>query len=667
MSHKEWKIPNAAIKSMTLENAGYSPLLSRILSARGIKTPGEAEIYLARDKALLNDPMLLEDMHKAVSRITEAEKNHEKIVIYGDYDVDGITASCMLCDFFLRRGADCHIYIPDRLDEGYGLNCEAVRALHAEGVGLIITVDCGITACREAGLASSLGMDIIITDHHECPGELPKATAVIDPKHQNSKYPFDALAGVGVAFKLICAVEGESGALLSRYSDLVAVGTVADVMSLTGENRALVYAGLEKLRTDPHPGFAALLKEARAANKPINASIISFVLAPRINAAGRLCQTETSIRLFMAKDAREAAACAKELCELNCRRQELETKVWDDAMEELGGKSPQSPIVLKSPDWHPGVAGIAASRLAETFAVPTVVICLDEGMGKGSCRSFGDFNLFDALSACADLLEGFGGHAFAAGLNIKEEKIDDFCHALGGYYGANPPKTRPALEPELEIEDFSTLTLAGVQALDCLEPCGSGNPRPLICLLNARLEAINPIGGGKHLRLRVGKSGDSMDCLLFAHSLSDMKVSKGETVDICFTPQINEFNSSKSVQLLLADIRPAESREHCQAILNGEAALEKLVAHRPCREELGCAWRSLTDMGGSFSGNVEDLKDRCGELSRETLCMCLKIFDELGLLSLSAAGGRISAEINYRVEKTELDKSPLFRSLWNKV
>lgn len=667
MGHKEWKMPIAAPQSAGMEGSGYSPLLCRILGARGIETREAAELFLARDSRLLNDPMLLNDMPKALERIELARQRREKIAVYGDYDVDGITSACMLCDYFRKSGFDCKVYIPDRLDEGYGLNCDAVRALSGEGVRLLITVDCGITACDETKLASSLGMDIIITDHHQCPALLPEAVAVIDPKRHDSVYPFDELAGVGVAFKLICAIEGESEAPLRRYGDLVAVGTVADVMPLTGENRALVYAGLEKLKNSPRPGFAALLEEAGAGQKPVNASIISFVLAPRINAAGRLCKTETSVRLLLAETADEASDCAKELCELNHRRQKLETKVWNDAMEELGETAPKTPIVLKSESWHPGVVGIAASRLAEAFAVPTVVICMDGDMGKGSCRSYGDFNLFAALGACSQYLDSFGGHAFAAGLNIKKDQIDDFCRALAEYYGKNPPTERCELEPELELEDFACLSPAEVLSLEELEPCGSGNPRPIMCIRDVRLEQLSPIGGGKHLRLCAVKGGESLDGVFFSHGLSDVDVSEGELVDICFIPQINDFRSTRSVQLLIADVRPAQSDQRCRDILSDTADLEQMRPYRPSREELILFWKALKSGGGSFCGSVSGANAPGGGLEPEKRCLCLKILSELELIKLLAEDSRADVRVDPGAEKNELNNSPLFRSLWQEA
>lgn len=667
MNHKEWKMPPITHKaSPALENAGYTPLLCEVLRARNIDTPEKAKKYLARDEQLICDPMLLEDLDKAVARIELAIREREKVAVYGDYDVDGISSSCLLCDYFRGRGLECEVYIPDRLEEGYGVNSEAIKALRERGVSLVVTVDCGITAFEEARLAQAIGIDVIITDHHECPQELPCAVAVVNPKRRCSKYPFDALAGVGVAFKLVCALEDSLETVLERYADLVAVGTVADVMPLTGENRALVHAGLEKLKNAPRPGFSALLEEAGVAQKPITTTTIGFILAPRINAAGRLSQTETSVGLLLSKTEDEARAYARKLCQLNRRRQELETEVWDAATCALGKNVPTSPIVLESDCWHPGVVGIAASKLSEVFRLPTVMICLDGDMGKGSCRSYGEFNIFDALTDCSEYLESFGGHAFAAGINIRPDKIDGFRRALAEYYKKNPPEEHTALEPELLIENLELLSIEGALSLDELEPFGCGNPRPLMCACDVFLENLTPIGNGKHLRLRICKNGIHMDCVFFAHSLAEVDIRQGELVDICFSTQINDFRSSRSVQLLVSDVRPAQSASSYKQIIEGTANPEEIRAFRPERDELARVWRIIKHMGGHLEQNLCELAkmSEFADITLVKLCLCLKIFDELKLLTAEMHNDHISAYICDNAQKTALDKSPLFRVLW---
>ncbi|MFB0919438.1 MAG: single-stranded-DNA-specific exonuclease RecJ, partial [Oscillospiraceae bacterium] len=586
MEQIDWKMPCIADNiDDAFSAAGFKPLISALMRARGLDIPENAKSYLRRDKTLLCDPMLLPDMDKAVSRIELAIDTKQKTAVYGDYDVDGITSACLIYDYFQSRGLDCEVYIPDRLDEGYGINKKAIETLHNQGVKLIVTVDCGITAVLETAFAKNLGMDMIITDHHECPQILPDAAAIVDPKRSDSKYPFEELAGVGVAFKLVCALEKESDSALERYADLIAVGTIADVMPLVGENRYLAFLGLEKLRNKPLPGFAALLDEAGTSKKPLSASTVGFTLAPRINAAGRLCRTETAIKLLLSKSYEEAQLWAKELCTLNRRRQELETEVWEDAMAALSDTYPKSPIVLESDAWHPGVVGIAASRLAEEYKLPTIMICVDDANGKGSCRSYSDFNLFDALSACSGHLVSFGGHAFAAGLNIKPENIDSFRQALAEYYSSNPPAQHPKLEPEVLICNPETLSVENVEALSKLEPCGSGNEQALLCIFGAVLESVSSIGNGKHLRLRISQKGVTFDCVFFSRTQETLGASEGDTVDICFTPQINDFHQHKSVQLLVADIRKSEIPEKCRGIIeDDDLNIDELRLFRPERD-----------------------------------------------------------------------------------
>lgn len=658
-----WKLPQTYAKpEPALEKAGYSPLLSAILGARGVRSASDAEKYLGRGEDTLCEAMLLNDINKAVSRIEKAIVNGEKTAVYGDYDVDGITASCLMADYLRRRGLDCEIYIPDRIDEGYGLNPEAVTVLHEKGVKLLITVDCGITAVAEAKKAAELGMDVIITDHHECPASLPEATAVINPKRPDSTYPNDILAGVGVAFKLVCALEGDVTAMLARYCDLVAVGTVADVMPLVCENRALVYKGLEKLKKAPRPGFAALLEEAGISGKPLSSSTVGFSLAPRINAAGRLCQTETSVSLLLTEDAQEAKRCAAELCALNRRRQELEAIVWNEAIDMFGKSPADAPIVLAGENWHPGVVGIAASRLSEEYRLPAVIIHLDGELGKGSCRSYGSFNLFEALGACSEYLEGFGGHAFAAGLTVKREKIDTFRQALADYYRAHRPDSQPELEPELLFSELSLLSMEGLQSLDELEPFGVGNPKPLCCVCGAVLDNVTPIGGGRHLRLRITKNGKKFDCVFFSCGMENLGLREGQAVDICFVPQINEFRGVKCVQLLVSDIRSSQTPRLCREVLAG--CISGCADICLDRETLAIAWRRLSHCPETCTFSYTDIfsSDELGA-DPVNLCLCLKVFEELELLNVQANDTEICICKKPGSVKTELDKSPLFRRM----
>ena len=557
MKYANWKVPAAGPHiPRPLTDAGCAPLLAAMLALRGFEDVESARAFIRGGPDQLSDPLQLTDMVNAVQRLSRAIATGEHVAVYGDYDVDGITAACLLADYLRGRGLTCELYIPDRLAEGYGMNTEAIDELAARGVTLIVTVDCGVTNIEETAYAASLGMDMIITDHHECREALPEAEAVVDPKRPDGDGEGQYLAGVGVAFKLVCAMDGDGAKMLERYGDLVAVGTVADVMPLVGENRYITSYGLRQIsRGKCRPGFRALIQETGVGDKRLTASVIGYSLAPRINAAGRLGRTRLAVRLLETSDRREAEMLAAELCTQNRQRQELELGIWKEAVAQLGGRRPTEPIVLAGEGWHPGVIGIVASRLTDAYGVPAVMICLDGDIGKGSCRSVGSFNLYEALSECADCLEGFGGHAMAAGITVRAGMVDTLRQKLGDYYREHPDSESPALTADLTVDDAELLSLECVESLEWLEPCGNANPRPQLYMDGARLEALTPIGTGKHLRLRLSALGESFDCVFFSQTPDRLGARPGDIVDIIFTPQINEFRSRRSVQLVRADLR----------------------------------------------------------------------------------------------------------------
>ena len=557
MKYANWRVPERGpVIPRSLLDAGCTPLLAAMLHLRSLDDAQEARSFLRGGMELLSDPLALSDMIPAVQRLSRAVAAGEHVAVYGDYDVDGITAACLLSDYLQSRGLECEVYIPDRLSEGYGVNTGAIEELHKKGVTLIVTVDCGVTSLEETAFASSLGMDMIITDHHQCRETLPEAEAVVDPKRPDNGETGDCLAGVGVAFKLVCAMEGDTARMLERYGDLVAVGTVADVMPLLGENRSITRYGLRQIaRGKCRPGFLALLEEAGAADKKLTASTVSYSLAPRINAAGRLGVAELAVRLLKTDDRREAARIAGELCDQNRRRQALEGDIWKQAVAMLGPERPKTPIVLAGEGWHPGVIGIVASRLTDAYGVPAVMICLDGENGKGSCRSTGEFNLYEALTACADCLEGFGGHAMAAGITVRADRVDELRAALGEYYRTHPAGPAPALEPEVRVDSAELLEMKCVEDLDALEPCGNGNPKPLLYLDDAVLTQLTPIGGGKHLRLSLAAFGQNYDCVFFSQTMEELGARVGDRVNVVFAPQINDFRSRRSVQLVITDLR----------------------------------------------------------------------------------------------------------------
>lgn len=671
MNYSKWsaaKVCGSAPASLT--EAGYTPLLAAMLEVRGVDDPTAAEKFINGGAECLTDPMLFKDMDKAVRRIRLAIEKNEMLAVYGDYDVDGITATCLLTDWLRSKGARCLTYIPDRIGEGYGINSAAIDKLGEKGVSLIISVDCGITAAAEAEHAKSVGIDLIITDHHECREETrPDALAVIDAKQPDCPYPNKDLAGVGVALKLVCAVEGAATVAIERYAELAAIGTVADVVPLTGENRYIVRRGIELMEHSSRPGIAALLRESGAGEKRMSATTIGFTLAPRLNAAGRLGCVPIALRLLMTDDPAEASTLASALCDLNRRRQTLEMDIWEDAKGMMSGKAPGLPIVLSSEKWHQGVIGIAASKLAEQYSVPTVMICLDGEKGKGSCRSCGDFNLFDALSACAEYLEGFGGHALAAGLNIRRERLTDFCRAFEAYYESNKPTELPELCCDLEITEPELLDMDGVRSLGCLEPFGNGNPKPLMSILGARLDRVCEIGGGRHLRMTVTYRGRSFECVFFSHSEKDVNVSAGELVDIAFTPQINEFRMRSTVQLQLTAVRRHDPRELCRSILDcgGEIPEDRAAVYCPDRSDFIKVWRRLLSLGGRVADDPDAVLRQCPVgIAPESFCLCLLVLLELGLMRRGAGGGIFGAGLVRDSAKVNLEDSCLIKRLRRK-
>lgn len=665
MKYASWNIPeHAAAAPPELLAAGYTPLLSALLDARGFGAPEAAGAFLSGGPACLSDAMEMADMPAAVRRLRRAVETGEHVAVYGDYDVDGITAACLLTDWLRSKGVETELYIPDRIEEGYGLNTAAIGSLYEKGVRLLVTVDCGVTALAEAAAAAALGMDMIITDHHECKAELPDCAAVVDPKRPDCP-GCQNLAGVGVAFKLVCAAEGNISAVLERYCDLVAVGTIADVVPLVGENRYMVRTGLQKLSETPRPGLAALLAEAGAAEKRLSAMTIGFTVAPRLNAAGRLGRAALAAELLLCPDAGRCIALARELCELNRERQKLEQAIWQDAAAMLEAEPPAGPIVLASEGWHQGVIGIAASRLTEAFSLPAIMICLDGDKGKGSCRSFGGFNLFEALSACSEYLESFGGHAMAAGLNIRRENIPAFQAAIGQYYRENPPRGGSELDIDLCVCDGRLLDMDCVESLEMLEPCGCGNPRPALCITGAVLESVTPIGGGKHLRLRLQQFGRSWNCVFFAQTEEALGLAPGKRVDAAFFPQINEFHGHRSVQLLILDLRPTEYLPLCRRLLAGELPPERDRASvTPQRADFARLWRRLEAMGGTVSGPLaETLLLFSGGAHPGLTCVCLAVFAETGLADVTLAEDRLEIRTRKIAGKADLESAELLRRL----
>ena len=682
MKYKQWN--RAAwdpAARQALEEAGLPPLAAMLLCARGLDSPEKARDFLTGGGPL-PDPRLLRDMDKAAARVSAALERGETIAVYGDYDVDGITATALLTDFLRREGGTVIPYIPDRMEEGYGLNQEAVDTLRAQGVTLIVTVDCGITAVEEARYAAGAGVDLVITDHHECKEELPRAWAVVDPHRPDCPYPFKHLAGVGVALKLVLALGGPARKreLLERYADLAAVGTVADVMSLTGENRRLVRLGLEAVRRSPRPGLRALLREAGLEGRPLTSGAIGYTLAPRINASGRMGCAWLAAELLLTADPARAEELAARLCQLNRDRQVIEAEIYAQCLERAEAIPPQErrALVLAGEGWHQGVVGIVASRLAEKYACPTFMICLQEGRGKGSCRSFGGFNLFDALESCAPLLEGFGGHALAAGFTIQEENIPAFAQAMNQCVlrCTGGAEMVAALDIDAEVEDVGALTLEGVEGLDLLEPYGAGNPKPVFSLSGCTVTSISEVGGGRHLKLKLTAGGRSFDAIFFSATAAEAGVAPGDRLDVAFTPQVNEYRGWRSVQLQVCDLRPALTRAQAERALYEKFHRGDLLTRQeaeallPTREEFVVLWRYLkgraerTPLEETAPRLARSIARSCGR--RETVMrtlVCLEVFDERGLIRLEHKTDHLHIALRAVEGKVDLEDSCILRRL----
>ena len=681
MKYKHWQLAASCPQGQrALEEAGLPPLLAGLLSGRGVVQAEDARRLLSPQGEPVPDPMLLRDMDRAAARVGLALERKEPIAVYGDYDVDGITSTCLLTQFLTSRGGQVLPYIPSRLGEGYGLNQEAVHALSQQGINLIITVDCGITAVEEPALANSLGIDVVITDHHACKEELPPAAAVVDPHRPDCPYPFKGLAGVGVALMLALAVAGPESApeIMEEFSNLAAVGTVADVMPMTGANRAIVSLGLARLEPPRRLGFASLIQCAGLAEKQVTSVSVGYTLAPRINASGRMGMAEVAVELFLTRDPVRAEALALELCELNRERQEIEGEIFQQCVRYLEENPQRSAIVLAGGQWHQGVVGIVASRLAEKYACPCFMICLDGGMGKGSCRSWGELNLFDLLSSCSHLLENFGGHALAAGFTVKEDNIPALAQALRqavaeSCHGKELPSV---LEVDMAVSP-QHLVVEAVESLELLEPCGTGNPRPVFLLQGAQVHTMSQVGRGRHLKLRLESRGMPLDAIFFSNQGAELGLYPGCRVDVVFYPQINDFRGGRTVQLQVVDLRLAPSRAQLeQAIYDKYSRGEALTCEEarfllPSRGDFVGLYRWLERQSTGCTV-VEDTPARIARaVSRATrqreiparTMLCLEVLEERGLINMNRRVDRIQITLCQVEHKVDLEASEIIKRL----
>jgi len=708
---KKWNIKGNLVDasfSKELSSAlGISDVLSTLIINRGYTSIDDARAFISKSAETLHDPFLLNDMEKGCNRILDAIKNGEKISIYGDYDVDGVTSVSILYMYLDANGANVNYYIPSRKGEGYGVSENAIRKLADDGTQLIITVDTGVTANAEVEIAKELGIDVVITDHHECRPELPQALAIINPKRVDSTYPFPSLAGVGVVFKLLCALEAmrtgdEMIDCVRRisidYADLTAIGTIADVMPVKDENRLIVSLGLNLVDQTKNIGLGALLELCRSnetrsrtkTKKKASSGFIGFTVAPRINAAGRISDASIAVELFLSKNEEYAQELALKLCDINKDRQLEENKIAEQAYAiiEENGLASNNVIILDDEAWHHGIIGIVASRISERYSLPAILISFEgnensndpEAIGKGSGRSVKGMNLVDALSSCSDILDKFGGHELAAGLTVKRKYLPELRERMNEY--ARKCFENQAPDCALDIDCYLSpnqisLPLAG--EIGILEPYGVSNPVPVFAISNMIVEDIVPIGMNRHLKLTLSKDGIAFTGMLFCVSSQDFPYEIYDEVDVAFNLEINEFLNTKSVQFNIKDIRMSERAYTEQLTLesefikvkNGESTLssEEII---PQREDFALLYSFLTKEareGKEQYSYVKLLKAIKRKYSGVTanyikIKLMIKIFRELNIISIDEIDEySFTFKVNYSKNKTNLEKSNILKKI----
>ena len=559
--NKKWEcynLDNEKVEEL-VKKRHITNLLASILVNRGIIDGEKINVFLNPTRKDFYNPFLMPDMEIAVKRIVKAIENKEKIMIYGDYDADGITSITVLKKYLNEIGLKTGEYIPNRLNEGYGLNKDAISKIYNDGYKLMITVDCGISGLEEVDYANSLGMEIIITDHHEPAEKLPEAIAVIDAKRKDNKYPFNQLAGVGVVFKLIQAISKElklEEKEYLKYLDLVCIGTISDIVPLVDENRVIAKLGLKLIEKTKNIGLKTLLNIADL--KKIDSNAISFGVAPRINACGRMGFQEEALQLFLTEDSGEATKIAKRLVQFNQERQAKEKQIFEEVIEKIEKDDKDKKcIVLAEENWHHGVIGIVASKITEIYYKPSILICLEGDKGKGSGRSVPGFDLYTALTKCSDYIEKFGGHSMAIGITIKKENFEKLKETIEKYaQESNISDIMPIINIDKEI-NLKNINIEEVKSLELLEPFGEANKMPLFLLRNLKIDSIRALSGGKHLKLTLKQDNNIVDAIGFNMGDLSKEYLLGDKVDVVGTIEINSFGNKENIQINLKDIRKA--------------------------------------------------------------------------------------------------------------
>ena len=643
MSRRKWCV-NEIDKALACDIADkydIDPFAALLLVSRGITEKNDIEEFFS-DDTFLSDPFRLKDMDKAVERINIAMENDEKIAVYGDYDADGVTATALVCEYLNMNGCMVIPYIPDRNSEGYGLNCDAVKSLCEMGVSLIITVDNGISAIKEAEYIKELGMDLVITDHHKVGEELPDAVAVVNPHRSDCPSSFKHLAGVGVAFKLVCALCGDSEQVLSMFADLVTIGTVGDIVSLTGENRIIVKKGLQLLNEGSSQGVEELKKVAGVNGKNMTSSTVAYSLVPRINAIGRTSHASKALELLLSDNFETAEETAVEIDRSNSQRQEIEKAITLEAQKQIE-ENPEMlnnrVLVFSGENWHGGVIGIVAARLVQKYGKPCFVITDDGNEAKGSARSIDGFSLYECISSAKHLLTHYGGHVLAAGFGMESANLEAFKKAVEDY-----ARTVEMPFPKLEIDcrlrpDFINADILTV--IDALEPFGAGNPQPMFGLFGMTLTGIQPIGGGKHLRLTFKKGNANATGLLFGVTQNDFAYCVGDKLDLAVRLERNEYMGQVKVSIYIKEIRMSgtddelylKSKRLYEKIMRKDRLTEKEARFAlPDRQRVADVFRFIRDSGG-WKFDTDVLCYRLGGDGSNAckVLICIDVLCELGI------------------------------------
>lgn len=655
---------------------GVPFFLAMLMNIRGLDDAAHLQEFLGEGEPL-SDPFLLKDMDKAAARITRAVDNMEKIAVYGDYDADGVTSTAMLYSYLETRGADVIFYIPQREGEGYGMNIGAVEYLKEQGVSLIVTVDNGISSVQEVARANELGIDVVVTDHHRPQAILPDAVAVVDAYRPDDTSPYKHFSGVGIAFKLLMALEDGAGDvedLLEAYSDLAAIGTIGDIVPLTGENRTLIRAGLERLSQSDRPGVQALLENAGVAGKALTSTNVAFTLVPRINATGRMGAPERAVRLLISGYEEEAEVLSEEICADNEERRRVEAEIAEAAFADIEAKGYMKDrvVVVDGENWHHGVIGIVASRVTERCGKPCMIISRGETEAKGSGRSIEGFSLFEAICACGDLLIKFGGHPMAAGITLKPENIEAFRKRINQYAAEHFPQM-PTQTVTLDCKlNPAALSVSMAQSLTQLEPFGNGNPQPVFGLFNMELSNVTPVGGGGHLRLTLEKNGAVITAMRFNTKPEELPYHIGDKIDLAVQLEAREFRGQPSLTVIVRDMKFAafDTEKNIASLASFEKwqrgevlSAEDKNRLYPDRACLAAIYRALRTVNGKETDQVRFVSQFGKDMTLGLFKTALLVFEERGLVHSEIADDTFTATLIETSGKTDITRSPVLLAL----